>query len=118
MWGRGRNRANPGMVPTWGRSSSNRGMGSSSSLYRTHNRTALGSSRGGDGGRRGHNSYCGSGGEGRHSSGDSGRARVGPPGRGRRGAAHLRSEAVSFVRLHHDWAREGEERMGGGELQR
>ena len=56
MWGRGRNRPNPGMVPVWGRSSSNRGMGSSSSLCRTYGRTAFSSSRGGDDGRRGHNS--------------------------------------------------------------
>ena len=89
MWGKGRNRANPGMVPAWGRSSSNRGMGSSSSLYRTHGRTALGSGGGGDGS-----------GGGRCSSGGC-RAKVGPAGRGRRGAAHLRSEALSSARLHH-----------------
>ena len=41
------------MVPAWGRSSSNRGMGCSSSLYRTHGRTALGSSKGGGGSGRG-----------------------------------------------------------------
>ena len=92
------------MVPAWGRSNNNRGMGSSSSLCRTHNRTALGSGKGGGGSRRGHNNDGG------------GRARVGPAGRGRRGAAHPRSEVVSSTRLHHGWAREGEEmeRMGGG----
>ena len=75
MWARGRNRANPGIVPTWGRSSNNRGTGCSSSLSRTQGRTALASSRGGDGS-----------GGGRHRS--DGRARVGPVGKGMRGAAH------------------------------
>ena len=112
MWERGRNRANPGMVPAWGKSSSNRGLGSSSSLCKTHGRTALSSSRG-DGGRKGHNSYGGGSGRGRRNSGD-GRARVRPAGRGRRGAAHLRSEAMSSACLHHSWAREVEERMGWG----
>ena len=116
MWGRGRNRANPGMVPAWGSSSSNKGMGSSNNLYRTHGRTALGSGRGGSGSRRGHNSGGGGSGGGRSSSGGGGRAMVGPASRGRRGAAHLRSEAVSFARLHHGWAREEEEmeKMGRG----
>ena len=102
MWGRGRNKANPGMVPPWGRSSSNKGMESSSSLYRTHGKIALGN--GGGGSRRG------------HSSGDGGRAKVGPADRGRRGAAHPRSEALSSARLHHGYAREGDdmERMGRG----
>ena len=109
MWGRGRNKASPVMVPTWGRSSRNRGMGCSSSLSRTRGRTALGSSRGG-GGRRGHSSYGGNS-KGRRSSGGS-RARVRPAGRERRGAAHLRSKAVFSTCLHHGWAREGEERMG------
>ena len=81
MWGRGRNKVNPGMVPTWGGSSSNKGMGSSSSLCITYGRTALG-------------------------SGGGGRARVGPAGKGRRGAVHPRSEVVSSSCLHHGWARE------------
>ena len=67
MWGRGRNRANPGMESTWGRSSSNKGMGSTGSLCITHDRTALGSGRGGSGD---------SGGGRRSSSG--GRAKVRP----------------------------------------
>ena len=98
------------MVPAWGRSSSNRGLGSSNILCRTHGRTALGSSRG-DGSKRGHNSYGGNNGGGRHNIG-SGKARVGPAGRGRRGAMHLRSEVVSSVCLHHGWAREGDQMMG------
>ena len=89
-------------------------MGSSSSLCRTHDRTALGSSRGGGGGgdgRRVHNSYDGGSGGGRRSSDDS-RAKVGPSGRGRRGAAYSRSKAMSSMHLHHGWAREEEERRG------
>ena len=87
-------------------------MGCSSSLSRTHGRTALGSSRGG-GSSRGYNSGGGGSGGGRRIN--DGRARVGPAGRGRRGAVHLGSKVVSFACLHHGWAREGEERMGRGE---
>ena len=58
MWGRGRTRANLGMVPAWGKSRSNRGLVSGNSLCRTHGRTALGNSKGG-GGRRGHSNYGG-----------------------------------------------------------
>ena len=36
MWGRGWNRANPGMVPAWGKSSNNRGLVSGNILCRTH----------------------------------------------------------------------------------
>ena len=107
MWGRGKNRANPRIVLAWGRSNCNRGMGCNSSLSKTHNRTALSSSRGGSG-SRGYNS-----GGGKRSSG--GRARVGPNGRGRRGAVHLGSKVMSSARLHHGWAREGEKRIGRGE---
>ena len=91
--GRGRNRANPDMVPMWGRSNSNRGLGSDSILYRTHGRTALGSDNGG--GRR---------------------ARVGTVSRGRRRLPHSKPEAVSSARLHHGWPGEEEEmeRRGGG----
>ena len=77
-------------------------MGCSNSLNRTHGRTALGSSNGGDhsgGGRRNND----------------GRARVRPAGRGRRGATHPGSKVVSSARLHHGWAKEGNERMGRGE---
>ena len=97
------------MIPAWGRSSNNRGLRSGNSLCRTQDKTTLGSSRD-SGDRRGHNSYdCGSGG--RRSSGGS-RARVGLADRGRRGVAHPRSKAVSSARLHHGWAREGDEGMG------
>ena len=65
--GRGRNRANLGMVPAWGRSSSNKGMGCSSNL----SRTTLGSIRG-IGGSRGYNS----GGGGSGGGGDSCHSRV------------------------------------------
>ena len=71
MWGRGRNRANPGMVPAWGRSSNNRGIGCRSSLSRTHSRTALGSSRG-DGSNRGCSSGSGGSGGGRGGGGGGG----------------------------------------------
>ena len=111
MWGRERYRANLGMVPALGKSSSNRGIGSSSSLCRTHGRTALGSSRGGSDGRRGHNSDGGGSGGGRRSGG--GRAKVGPACRGRRGAAHPRFDVVSFAHLHHGWARERDESFEG-----
>ena len=96
MWRRGRNRANPGMVPAWGKSSSNRGMGSNNSLCRTHGGTALGSG----GSRRGHNSGGGGSDGGRRSCGG-GRSRVGLADRGRRGVTHPRFGVVSFARLHH-----------------
>ena len=93
MWWRGRNGANLGMVPPWGRGSSSRG--------RTHGRNVLRSGSGG----------------GRSRHGDDGsEAKVGAADRGRRRLPHSRPEAVSSARLHHSWAREGEEmeRMGGG----
>ena len=100
-----------GMVLVWGRNSSNRGLGSSNRLYRTHSRTTLGNSKGCSD-RRGHNSYGSGSGGGRRSSSNC-RARVGLACRGRRGAAHPRSKVVSSACLHHGWAREGEEeRMG------
>ena len=114
MWGRKRYRANPSMVHTWGRSSRNKGMGSSSNLCRTHGRTALSSSRGDGGGRRGHNSGGGDSGGGRRSSGG-GKARVGLGGRGRRGAAHPRSEAISFTCLQERRGWEEESFRGDGE---
>ena len=77
MWGRGRNRGNPSMVPAWGRSSNNRGIGCSSSLSKTRGRTALGSSRGG-GGSRG----CSSGNGGSGGGGGGGGGGVGGGGGG------------------------------------
>ena len=103
MWQRGRNGANPGMVPPWGRGSSSRG--------RTHGRNVLSSGSG---------DYMS-----RHGGGDSGghyddnnRAWVGASDRGRRRLPHSRPEAVSSARLHHGWVGKGEEmeRMGGREV--
>ena len=78
-------------------------MGCSSSLSNTYGRTALGNNRG-DSGSRGYSSGGGGSSGGRRSS--CGRAR------GRREAAHSGSKAVSSARLHHGWAKEGEEMMG------
>ena len=103
MWGRGRNRANPGIVPVWGRSSSNRGLGSGINLCITHGMTALGSGSGGARSRHGGNDR----------NGDGRRARVGPVGRGRRRLPHYGQEAVSSTRLHHGWAGEEEDGRRG-----
>ena len=107
MWWRGRNGANLGMVPHWGRGSSSRG--------RTYGRNVL---SGGSGGGRSRHGGCGSGGgRSRHGGSGSG-ARVGAAGRGRRRLPHFRPEAVSSACLHHGCAGEGEEMemMGGGEV--
>ena len=83
MWRRGRNGANPGMVPPRNRGSDIRS--------RTHGRDVLNGgsgSRSGDGGRR---------------------ARVRATGRGRRRLPHFGPEAVSSAHLHHGWVREGED---------
>ena len=122
MWGRRRNRANPGVVPAWGRSSSNRGLGSGSSLCRTHGKTGLGSDNGGSKSRYGGGSSGdgwsrhGCGGSGGYNSDSGRRAKVGAADRGRRRLHHSRPKAVSSASLHHGWAGEGEEmeKMGGG----
>ena len=87
------------MVPPWGRGSSSRG--------RTHGRNDL---SGGSGGCRSRHRSDGSGGGSRNW--------VGAAGKGRRRLPHYGPEAVSSVRLHHGWAREGEEmeRLGGREV--
>ena len=116
MWRRGRNRANPGMVPPRGKGSDNRS--------RTHGRDAL-SGDSGDG--RSQNGGCSGGGcKSRHDGGSKGwgrigegsRARVGVTGRERRQLLHSRLEVVSSARLHHGCVGEGEEmeRRGGGEV--
>ena len=110
MWGRGRNRANPGVVPAWGRDSSSRG--------RTHGRNVLSGDRRRHGGSdSGGGRSSGGSGSWRYSGGGS-RARVGSAGRGRRRLPHSGPEAVSSAHLHHGWTGEGEEmeRMGGGEV--
>ena len=122
MWERVWNRANPGIVPAWGRSSSNRGLGNGNSLCKTHGRTAPGSGSGGD--RSRHGGGGSGGGRSRHNGNESGgysssdgrRARVRAVGKGRRRLPYFRLEAMSSARLHHGWAGEGEEmeRMGGG----
>ena len=103
MWRRGRNGANPGMVPPWGRGSSSRG--------RTHGRNILSSGSGSYMSR--HGGGC-SGGHGD----DDNKAWVGASGRGRRRVPHYGPEAVSFTRLHHGCVGEGgeKERMGGREV--
>ena len=99
MWRRGRNGANPGMVPP-----RNRGSGSRST------RDVLSS----NGGRSRHSGS----GDCRSSSGCSGggrRARVRASGKGRRRLPHSGPNVVPSARLHHGWVGEGEEmeRMGG-----
>ena len=103
MWRKGRNGANLGMVPHWGRGSNSRG--------RTHGRNALSGDSGGCRSRHG------GGGGGGHDGGGS-RAWVGARRRGRRRLPHSGPEAMSFAHLHHVWAGEGEEmeRLGGREV--
>ena len=95
---RGRNGANPGIVPPRGRGSDSRS--------RTHGRDAL--SGGSGDGRSRH-------GGGSRSSGGGSRAWVGAAGRRRRRLPHSGPEAVSSARLQHGWVGEGEEmeRMEG-----
>ena len=96
MWGRERNRVNPGIVPAGGRSSRNRGIGCSSSLNRTHSRTALGSNRDG-GGSRGYSS--GGGGSSGRRGNRGGRARVRSVDRGRGGVV-LRTWGLKLCPPH------------------
>ena len=108
---RGRNGANPGMVPPRGRGNASR--------IRTHGRDALSGDSGSSGGCKSkHDDGSRSRHDGRNrgcrSSGSRSRARVGAVGRGRRIFPHSRSEAVSSARLL-GWRRrrDGEEgKMG------
>ena len=93
MWRRGRNRANPGVVPPRNRGSDGR------------SRDVLSGGSGNGGSRHGDSG----------SSGGSGKTRVGASGRGRRRLTHSRPKVMPSTRLHHNWAGEGVEmeRMGG-----
>ena len=101
------------MVPPWGRGSNSKGI--------TYGRNVLSDdsggckSRHGDGGSGGHS---GGGSGGWRCSGGGSRAWVGAADRGRRRLPHSRPKTMSFARLHHGWAREGEEmeRLGGREV--
>ena len=110
MWQKGRNGANPSMVPPWGKGSSSRS--------RTHGRDALSGGNCGGGGSRhgGGGSWHDSGGSGscrsKHGDDNNGYRRS----RGRRILPHFGPKAVSYAHFHHGWVGEGEkmERMGGG----
>ena len=97
MWRRGRNGANPGMVPPQNRGSSGRGS-----------RGVLSGSSGGSRSRHDGNN-------GGRSSDDIMRDRLGASSRGRRRLPHSWPEVMPSVRLHHGRVGEGEEmeRMGG-----
>ena len=107
IWWKGRNEANPGMVPPRGKGSDNRS--------KTHGGDAL---SGGSGcGRIQHAGESGSKSRSKHggnssgckSRGDGSKARVGAASKGRRRLPHSGLEAVSSTHLHHGWVGEGAE---------
>ena len=126
MWRRGRNGANPGMVPPRGRGSDRRS--------RTHGRDSLSGgsdrirhnddnnggyrSRHGGGSNGGCRSMHGGDSSGCRSSGGGSRATVGVVDRGRRRLPHSGPKVVSSARLHYGLVGEGEEmeRMGEEEV--